>query len=81
MTIAQANATLTGSIQPVASRATPLGGSVSATEVYFGSETPYWNDISDAYFRMQLDSTGRRMTGTCNNMFTCTSVTATKVSQ
>lgn len=46
----------------------------------FGSESPgnYWNDFSDAYFTMTLDSTQNRMTGTCLP-FTCMTATAVRI--
>jgi hypothetical protein len=83
VTLVQSGVNLTGSIRPTASsRSTSiiLGNVSSGGVVFFGSEHAYWNDDDDGYFRLSLDSTGRRMTGGCSNGFTCSSATATKIS-
>jgi len=87
VTLVQSGVNLTGSIRPTnGSFSTPivLGNVSSNRQVFFGSEHAYWNDLppdgSDGYFRLTLDSTGRRMSGGCTTIFTCSSATATKIS-
>ena len=59
----------------------PISAVLPDGRARFGSESPgnYWNDFSDAYFTMTLDSTQNRMTGTCTQMFTCTTATAVRI--
>jgi hypothetical protein len=85
VTLYQGNWMLTGNIRPNEGerRATPILGEQSYFTpnglVRFGSESPYWNDDTDTYFTLQLDSSGRRMTGYCEGRtYPCT-VTAVKL--
>ena len=83
VTMVQSGANISGNILPIGtSSSTPISSvsSVSiAGEVFFGSESAYWNGGNDGYFRLTLDSTSNRMTGGCNSSATCTSATATRI--
>ena len=70
VTITQSGARLSGTIMPFGSnRPTPIsvaGEAKHPRSVYFGSESPWWSDMDDAYFDLVVDDQLYSMSGKCS---------------